>query len=264
MNTLLFIVNITCYLIAILGIFCFVKGKLSRNCIKVGTFFAWTAVILHAWMLSQALVGAGGINLGASNAFSLTILATLMIILPNIRRHPDISMVLFTLAIISLIVSESYDSRLTLNSARPILSLHIILSIIAYAVLMVVGVQAALIVLRHSYLKKPTGYFLNHLPPLMSMEKWLFQLMAIGAVLLTLSLLTALSFVDSWFDKQFVHRSILSIVSLIIFVTLLTLHHFKGLRGKPAAKYALIAFVVLLIGVSGSRVVQELLFNRTS
>lgn len=265
MNNLIFIVNITCYLIAILGILCFVKGKISRNCIKVGTFFAWIAVILHAWMLSQALVGVhGGINIGASNAFSLTILATLMIILPNVRKHPDISMVLFALAIISLVVSESYDSQLTLDSTRPILSLHIILSIIAYAVLMVVGVQAAIIVLRHSYLKSQSGYFMAHLPPLMVMEKWLFQLMLIGSVLLTLSLLTALPFSAMWFDKQFIHRSILSMLSLVIFVTLLGLHHFKGLRGKPAAKYALIAFVVLLIGVSGSRVVQELLFNRTS
>lgn len=264
MNTLPFIVNITCYLIAILGVFCFVKGKLSENYIKVVIFFAWVAVILHALMLSQALISQGGVNIGASNAFSLTILATLMIGLPNLRKHPDISLILFILAIISLVISESYHSQLTLDSVRPILSLHIILSIIAYAVLMLVGVQAAIIVLRHSYLKSQSGFFLTHLPPLMAMEKWLFQLMAIGAVLLLFSLLTALPFVNNWFDKQFVHRSILSIVSLIIFVTLLALHRFKGLRGKPAAKYALIAFVVLLIGVSGSRVIQEILLNRTS
>lgn len=264
MNTLFFIVNIACYLIAILGILCYVKGKVSKNCIKVGTFFAWAAVILHAWILSQGLVSSGGVNVGASNAFSLTILATLMIALPNVRKHPDISMVLFGLAIVSLVLSESYDSKLTLNSMRPILSLHIILSIIAYAVLMLVGIQAAIIVLRHSYLKSASGRFFTHLPPLMSMEKWLFQLMLIGAVLLTLSLLTALPFIGNWFDKQFIHRSILSIVSLILFVTLLALHRFKGLRGKPAAKYALIAFVVLLVGVSGSRVIQEILLNRTS
>lgn len=264
MSTLLFIINITCYLIAILGVFCFVKGKLPKTCIKTAIVFAWSAVILHAWMLSQALVVQGGVNIGASNAFSLTILATLMIILPNIRKHPDISMVLFGLAIVSLVLSESYDSQLTLNSMRPILSLHIILSIIAYAVLMLVGVQAAIIVFRHRYLKSPTQYFLKHLPPLLVMEKWLFQLMMIGAVLLALSLLTAIPFMNSWFDKQFIHRSILSMVSLVIFVTLLGMHHFKGLRGKPAAKYALIAFVVLLIGVSGSRVVQELFFNRIS
>lgn len=264
MQTLLFIANITCYLIAILGIICFVKGKLSKNCFKVGITFAWIAVILHACLLSNVLVGPDGINIGAVNAFSLTILATLMIVLPNIRKHPDMSIVLFLLAIISLIFSVSYDSQLNLSSIQPILSLHIILSIIAYAILMLVGVQAAIIVLRHSYLKSQSGYFLAHLPPLMSMEKWLFQLMGIGAVLLTLSLLTALSFVDSWFDKQFIHRSLLSIISLIIFVTLLFLHHYKGLRGKPAAKYALIAFIVLLLGVSGSRVIQELLLNRIS
>ncbi|WP_246781994.1 cytochrome C assembly family protein [Wohlfahrtiimonas chitiniclastica] len=264
MNTLLFIVNIACYLIAILGMLCWVKGKLPKKSINVTLAFAWIGVISHAWMLSHALtIGSGAINIGAANAFSLTILAMLMIMLPNARKHPDLTIVAMVLAIISLVVSESYHSQLTLSGARPILSLHIILSIIAYAVLMVVGIQAAIIVLRHSYLKNPKGYFFSHLPPLMSMEKWLFQLMAIGAVLLSLSLLTALPFSDLWFDRQFIHRSILSIVSLVLFVTLLALHHFRGLRGKPAAKCALIAFIVLLVGVSGSRMVQELLLNRT-
>lgn len=263
MNTLLFIVNIVCYLMAMLGMAYFIKGKLVRNNFVVVSVIAWVAVVLHALMLSQAIVGDSGINIGASNAFSLTILATLMIILPNARRHPDISIVLFGFAITSLIVSESYNSQLALGSASPLLSLHIILSIVAYAVLMLVGIQAAIIVIRHKNLKKQTGYFYSHLPPLMNMEKWLFQLMLIGAVLLALSLITAIPFASDWFTRRFFHRSVLSIISLIIFTTLLFLHHFKGLRGKPAARFALMAFIVLLIGVSGSRVIQELFFNRT-
>lgn len=263
MTTTLFIVAICGYLTAIYNIFAFVKDKHAFISINTTIIVSWIAVIIHALILSHALINQNGINIGATNAFSLTVITTIVIIIPNLKRHPDIGLFLFVLAILSLIFSFSYRSQLNLNRATPLLSLHIILSIIAYAILMLVGVQAIIILLRHRLLKARHLPIFKHLPPLMSMEQWLFQLMLIGSVFLTLSLLSALPSLSMWFTKPFIHRSILSIASLLLFSSLLFAHKYKNLKGKRAAKYALIAFSILLVGVSGSRIIQEVIFNRT-
>ena len=73
-----------------------------------------------------------------------------------------------------------------------------------------------------SYLRrrKPTG-FVRALPPLMTMEALLFEMIGLGFILLTLALFSGFLFLEDMFAQRLVHKTILSIVAWLVFGTLL-------------------------------------------
>ena len=176
----------------------------------------------------------------------------------------NLGIVLFPLAGLSLLAAVMFqrDVLLMSESSWP-LDMHIVTSMLAYSLLGVAALQAAVLYLQERRLRHGSaGGVLSGLPPLQEMERFLFQLIATGFVLLTLSLLTGLIFVQSFLDQHLAHKAVLSVLAWGVFGVLLWGRWKFGWRGRLAVRWTLIGFGSLLLAYFGSKLVLELILGR--
>ena len=98
--------------------------------------------------------------------------------------------------------------------------------------------------------------------PLTQMETLLFRSLVAGFVLLSLTLLTGVLFVDDLFAQDLGHKTLLSILSWIVLAVLLFGRWRWGWRGPRAAKLTLTAMALLVLAFFGSKFVYELVLHR--
>ncbi len=263
---ILSILSIFCYGVAGIAIMRSVFVK-SKQQIHPLAYLAWAGLLFHIILLSQQILGSTKIDISTFKALSLTSVIMLLIILPEIKRRLDIALVIIPLSAVIVGCSVIFRTHNFVETQQPItLGIHIISSIAAYAILSLAATQAIFLYLRDKFLKKECNIsfiqVLNRLPPLMRMEASLFRLLTIGFILLSISLISGLDFFNLWFTKPFIHKTILSLIAWAMFGSLLLAHRVFGLRGKHAIRWMLIAFVVLIVGFTGTRLIQEFLLNR--
>jgi ABC-type uncharacterized transport system permease subunit len=144
------------------------------------------------------------------------------------------------------------------------LDLHILFSVLAYSVLALAAVQALLLAVQEKHLRnRQPGGFIRALPPMQVMEQLLFQMIGSGFALLSAGLLTGIFFLEDIFAQHLVHKTVLSIVSWLVFGILLWGRWRFGWRGRTAIRWTLSGFVVLLLAYFGSKFVLELILQRT-
>jgi len=97
---------------------------------------------------------------------------------------------------------------------------------------------------------------------LQTMEALLFQMLAAGFVMQSLSLATGFMFVEDLFAQHLVHKTVLSILAWFVFAILLWGRWRYGWRGKTAIRWTLGGFVSLLLAYLGSKMVLELVLGR--
>jgi ABC-type uncharacterized transport system permease subunit len=108
------------------------------------------------------------------------------------------------------------------------------------------------------------AHWLEDLPPLMTMESLLFNLLYVGVALLTLTVFSGLLFSQALFGKPLVfdHKTIFALISWFLFSGLLIAHWRVGLRGRVAVRWVLSAYTALLLAYVGSRFVLEVILQR--
>jgi ABC-type uncharacterized transport system permease subunit len=82
-------------------------------------------------------------------------------------------------------------------------------------------------------------------------------------VLLTLTLLSGVLFVDNLFAQHLVQKTVLSIAAWLVFGVLLFGRWRWGWRGRRAVRLTLAGMVILLLAFFGSKFVFEVLLHRT-
>ena len=228
--------------------------------------FGGLAVIFHALILQQGMITPAGLNLGFFNAASMIAWVISMLLLLSIIRQPVENLIIILFPIAALTIGlESYfitDRILPIDTKFGV-NLHIILSIIAYSLLTISALQALFLALQDYHLHhKHPGWVLKKLPPLQIMEKLLFQMIGIGFIFLSLSLLSGIFFLQDIFSQHLVHKTILSITAWFVFAILLWGHWRYGWRGKTAIRWTIGGFTVLMLAYFGSKMVLELILNR--
>jgi len=108
------------------------------------------------------------------------------------------------------------------------------------------------------------GNALDQLPALLTMEKILFRMIAIGFGLLTLTVLSGVVFSEQVFGKavNWDHKSVFAVLSWVLFGILLTGRTWWGWRGKTALRFTLSGFATLVLAYVGSRFVIEVILHR--
>ena len=108
------------------------------------------------------------------------------------------------------------------------------------------------------------AHWLEDLPPLMTMESLLFNLLYVGFALLSLTVFSGLLFSQTLFGKPLVfdHKTIFALVSWVLFAGLLLARWRVGLRGRAAIRWVLSAYTALLLAYVGSRFVLEVILQR--
>lgn len=108
------------------------------------------------------------------------------------------------------------------------------------------------------------GRWLEDLPPLLTMEGLLFNLLYVGFALLSLTVFSGLFFSQALFGKALMldHKTIFALVSWILFAGLIIARVWVGLRGWAAIRWVLSAYVILLLAYAGSKFVLEVFLQK--
>lgn len=224
------------------------------------------AVLLHAGVLYPLLVTANGLNLGFFNAASLVCWLTALLLLLSSLQRPleNLGIALLPMTALTIALMFAYPSQHVLSETSSWqLDLHILLSILAYSLMVIAVLQALLLAVQDRQLRnRHPGGLIRALPPLATMETLLIQLIATGFVLLSLALLTGFFFLEDIFAQHLVHKTVLSLIAWAVFATLLWGHWKFGWRGRTAIRWTLGGFVFLALAYFGSKLVLELLLGR--
>ena len=102
------------------------------------------------------------------------------------------------------------------------------------------------------------------MPPLLTMERLLFQMLAAGFVLLTLTLASGIVFSEEIFGRalRLDHKTVFGILAWLIFGVLLLGRAVYGWRGRTALNGTFAGFAALLLAYVGSRFVVEVVLGR--
>jgi len=236
---------------------------LSKQSILLLSF---VAVLLHTVVLYDSLFIPTGLSLGFFNAGSLIMwLVSLTLILGALTNPVEnLGIFLFPLSGLALLLGIVFPVEHTLLSAQAMeLKIHILMSIMAYALLSIAAVHAIVLSIQDRHLRnRRPGGFIRALPPLETMETLLFQMIGLGFFLHSLSLITGVIYLQDMFAQHIAHKTILSIVAWFVFATLLWGRWRFGWRGATAIRWTLVGFFVLLLAYMGSKWVLEVILAR--
>lgn len=224
------------------------------------------AVLFHAITLYQGLFNAEGINLGFFNAISLiSFLIALLILLASITSPVEnLGIFLLPMAGLAILLGVLFPVEHTLSTNHAMeLKLHILMSILASSLLGIAAVHSIVLAIQDRHLRnKHPGGFIRSLPPLQTMETLLFQMIGLGFILHSLSLITGIIYLEDMFAQHVAHKTILSILAWFVFATLLWGRWRFGWRGTTAIRWTLGGFATLTLAYLGSKWVLEILLGR--
>lgn len=225
----------------------------------------FAAAVLHGAHVAQEMFTPGGVMIGLFSAASLLgLLVALLAILTSLFRPVAVvTVAAFPSAFVLLLLSALLQDRYTPRSFDTGIGVHIVLSLLAYAVLAMATVHAALLAAQNRLFRAHrVGGLLRVLPPIQTMEAILFELIAAGFALLTLAILVGLLYVDDFLAQHLVHKTVLTLAGWVALGVLLAGHHIAGWRGRTAVRWTVAAFVLLLVAFFGSKLVLELVLQR--
>lgn len=226
--------------------------------------FAVSAMAMHAAGSYPMLFHPTGINLGFFNIVSLTFWVVNLIVLLSSLKKPlqTLFIFLFPLSALCLMMAiVSHDETMITQVSGEMIA-HILLSILAYSLLIIATLQALTLAFQNYQLKHkhPAG-MIRLLPPLQTMEALFFEILWAGEILLTLSIITGFLFIEDLFAQHLVHKTVLTILAWCIYATLLWGHVRLGWRGNTAIRWALGGFVTLMLAYFGSKFVLEIILR---
>ena len=226
---------------------------------------ACIALLAHGWVHLASWMVHGATNMHFFAALSLVGLGmTLVTLLFSFRRNlSTLSVIVFPIAALSLLGYATSDIQNAGPDMAPELQVHAWCALLAYATLAIAALLAIMLSIQERALRQRTFNTLTTiLPPLTELETLLFRTIAVGFVLLTATLMTGFLFVDDLFAQHVVHKTVLSILSWLVFGMLLFGRWRYGWRGKKAVRLTLIAMTLLVLAYFGSKFVQELILQR--
>jgi len=221
-------------------------------------------VALHGLAHLLAWHASGGADMHFYAALSLVALgmAALTALVGAGGRMAALGVIVFPIAALALfgyhhhghVLGEHLDWRL---------QLHAWLALLAYATLAIAALLAVMSWAQERALRRREFHrWLRALPPLVELETLLFRTIAVGFALLTATLLTGLLFVENLFAQHLVHKTVLSVLSWLLFGGLLAGRWRYGWRGAVAVRWTLAAMALLILAFFGSKFVLELVLRR--
>lgn len=220
-----------------------------------------TAALAQLTLTLEYVTDNNQLNLSFFNSASLTAgFVVLCLVIWSLRKPLQTSFIaiypLAAFTVISIILFD--DSTLAYTPQDSGIFFHIILSILAYSVFSLATIQAILVYIQNRNLKKRNHTILmRNLPPLLTMENLLFEMLWSGTIILTAAIVAGVIFIDDIFAQHLAHKSFFSIVALIVFSTLLAGRTKYGWRGVMASKFTLWGTALLMLAFFGSKFVLE-------
>lgn len=225
------------------------------------------AAILHAALLYPGLRFEGGLNLALTTMFSFAAWVVVVLYLgTSILRPVDyLGILIMPLAGLTLLAEWLWPGQAPMPLTSGFQTVHIVVSILAYGLLCLAAVQSLLLLYqeRQLHAHQPGG-LVRLLPPMQTAETVLFQMIALGFVLLTLTVASGVFFSEETFGRpfKFTHHIVLALLAWGVYGVLLLGRWRLGWRGKPAVRLALAGFALLALAYFGSKFVLEVVLGR--
>lgn len=225
------------------------------------------ACILHALHLYPQTFTPQGLNLTFYNAVSLVlfIISSLILILSFTKNREFLGLFLLPIVVAGVALTILKPEIHVAGSNIHGLKFHIVFSLFAFSVLTISAIQSILLFYQDHHLRNAEIEGMTRaLPPLHDSEKFLFQTIVVGFVLLTIALVTGFIFLENMFQQHIVHKTILSILAWILFAVLLWGRWKYGWRGQTAVRWTLGGFGFLFLAYLGSQFIQEIVLHRVT
>jgi ABC-type uncharacterized transport system permease subunit len=230
------------------------------------------ALALHGWLLYDGLFRTEELRFGFAFALSAMLWLTVVIYWAEslFLRLEGIQALVLGLAALCIPLPALFPGLVAPPAARSLeFRLHAVLAVLAYGLFTMAALHALLmtVIERRLHGLSRAGSLagsLAALPPLLSMEIVLFRLIAVGFLLLTLTLATGIAYSETIFGQamKFNHKTVFAVVSWLIFAALLSGRYLYGWRGRVALRWTLAGFLSLLLAYVGSRFVLEVILHR--
>jgi ABC-type uncharacterized transport system permease subunit len=227
------------------------------------------AVVVPALTVLGLMGGAWRTGLGA--ALWLTIAACLVLFAvlalasrTAARLAPLLLPYLLVLGVLATAFGEPAEPLFAPAAPAAWVVLHIVLSITTYALLTLAAVAGFGVLLQERALKQrqPTG--LSRLLPAMADGDRLQWRLLVGSVVV-LALGVATGMATEHFDRGVLlrldHKTLFSLLTLVLVVGLVIAHHRSGLRGRRAARLVLLAYILLSLAYLGVKFVTDVLIG---
>jgi ABC-type uncharacterized transport system permease subunit len=241
------------------------QAKTTRQA-AIGCTFA--GALFHALAFWHHWVVPGQPDVSLLSLMSLCALVIVLLLCFSIFARNslfDAGLVTLPLTILILLVEWLLPTPpIPLDHASSGTSIHIISSVLAFGFLSIASVYALFAALIDHFLRSHhLNALVRSLPPLEILERLLFRLIAVGFILLSLSLASGLAFVSDLFAQHLVHKTSLSILAWLVFGLLLFGRWRYGWRGRKAVRLCLAGIALLLLSYFGSKLVLENLLGRS-
>ena len=223
--------------------------------------FGLIAAVFHALLIAGSVVQFEGFNFGFFNVGTLiTLVISLLVIISSASKPLENLLIgVYPMAAVLILIDAILPNTEKITPLTGGLGLHVILSILAYSILIIAAIQAILLYLQNQQLKNHnTKGLIKALPPLQTMDALLFEMIWIGMVLLTAAFVIGWPYIIDIKEQHLIHKTALSIMSWIVYATLLFGRFNFGWRGITASRWTLVGTAFLVLAYFGSKFVLEL------
>lgn len=244
----------------------------SRKAVPVAALIAG-AWLLHGAALWIDVMLPGSLRIGFAAMLSSALWISVAAYWLENQNYPldGLRRIVMPVAACATVLQAAFPGNLVpVTGHSSALGWHIAIATLAYATLTIAAFHAVLMALQESRLhtRSERASFLStaldQLPALLTMEKLLFRLIGFGFLLLSLTVLSGIVFSEELFGRalKWDHKSVFTLLSWILFASLLAGRHFRGWRGRTALSFTLAGFATLLLAYVGSRFVLEVVLHR--
>jgi len=178
------------------------------------------------------------------------------------RLAPLLLPYLCLLALVALIWSHAPARHPAPAAPDAWLVVHIAVSIATYALATLAAVASLAVFLQERALKrKHLGALSRRLPSIAFAEALEVRLLLLAETVLAVGILSgiALGYLSDGPILALDHKTVLSLMAFALIGSLLVLHHQTGLRGRRAARLAMLAYLLLTLAYPGVKFVTDVL-----
>lgn len=185
-------------------------------------------------------------------------------------------LLLAPLAMLMVVLPQFFPgAAFRLGDQAPLFVPHLIMGTLSYGLVFLATLQALLMAAAehrlHPRRQERAGVLTTllarghqALPPLMVLERVLFQIIRVAFLLLLLTTISGVVFSEEIFGRPLPlnHKTVFSLVATVFFGLLLLGRRLWGWRGRLAIRLTLGGFILLLLSYVGSRFVIEVILQR--
>ncbi|MFQ5617942.1 MAG: inner membrane protein YpjD [Rhodospirillales bacterium] len=221
-----------------------------------------------AWVVAQM---SGAWRTGLSTTLWVTVAASMALfaVIAALHRQawrltPLMAPYMLGIGILATIWQQAPQKALGAAAPAGWIEVHIVVSVATYGLVTIAAVAALAAFLQERSLKEKRPTALTRLlPSVADCESLMVRLLVLGAIVLALGLVTGMAtqYEETGAVLAFDHKTILTVTAFVVIGGLLVAHFRSGVRGRMAARFVLLAYLLLTLGYPGVKFVTDVLMT---